>query len=167
MLTVTATNVSRLPIAVTNWDIAFGPIFYSLPDAPNSPRMPHVLGVGEQATWHVPLHELLPTYLMAEHHFGEIERLRARVVLAGGRIVESPIYPSLSDEAVAAVTRRPRVPERNAECEARAAFGGIGGVDRAALVSEETGCDREDEACSVAAGIGGPPGADDGFEEVA
>jgi hypothetical protein len=66
------------------------------------------IGVGEQATWHGPLSVLLPWYATVADFPGP-KRLRARVVLAGGRIVESASYPPpFSETDVAAFTRRAR-----------------------------------------------------------
>jgi hypothetical protein len=52
-----------------------------------------------------------------------------------------------------------------AEREDRAASGCVGGVDRAALVVEQTGCDGESEACPAGAAVAGVVGADRGLED--
>jgi hypothetical protein len=96
--TVTACNSGRQPIAVTAWKLTIGEAKYMLPSAPHSPGLPHLLGIGESASWHVPLTELLPACVTVEKKLGRPNDMRAIVTLADGRTCESAPQPPLTSE---------------------------------------------------------------------
>jgi hypothetical protein len=94
LLVVTASNSGRLPIAVTKWAIHLGEATFFLPDPPNSPALPHVLGVGETASWYMPVHEVRAARAGVEAVMPAVTELRASVSLANGRRCESDAHPA-------------------------------------------------------------------------
>jgi hypothetical protein len=58
---VQANNVGRLPVAVTSWGIGIGPARLGFVQAPVNNPLPHVLGVGEEATWFAAEEDVIAT----------------------------------------------------------------------------------------------------------
>lgn len=93
LLAVQVNNTGRLPVAVQGWTIQVGKVGIGHVTHSANQELPKLLGVGESATWIVPLESVLAAAEASRRANIDYQALRATVSLGSGKSRSSRVSP--------------------------------------------------------------------------